>query len=195
MTRPIHHPVTISSAVRRFAALVCLTLATSVFASEGHDHGGAPAASAISASPRITLHSDLFELTGIVDSGQMTVYLDRYATNEPLAGANIAFESGSDKGLASPQADGTYLIKFEGLEKPGELHLSFTVTAGQDTDLLAGELTLGDPHAHNDEADNQPWWRWSAYTAGLLVLLGVSAFSVRKRLARRALYRNPQKPQ
>lgn len=195
MTRSVQHSVTVPSAVRRFAALVFLTLATTAFAGEGHDHGGAPAANASSASPRITLHTDLFELTGIVDSGKMTVYLDRYATNEPLAGATIAFESGSDKGLASPQADGTYLIRFESLDKPGELSMSFSVTAGQDTDLLAGELTMGDPHAHSDEAASQPWWRWSAYAAGLLALLGVAAFSVRKRLARRALYRNPQTPQ
>lgn len=195
MTRPIHHSVTVPSAVRRFAALVFLTFATTAFAGEGHDHGGAPAANASSASPRITLHTDLFELTGIVESGKMMVYLDRYATNEPLAGATIAFESGSDKGLASPQVDGTYLIKFEGLEKPGELPMSFTVTAGQDTDLLAGELTLGDPHAHGDEAVSQLWWRWSAYAAGLLVLLSFAVFSLLKRLARRALHRNPQTPQ
>jgi hypothetical protein len=72
----------------------------------GHDHGDeAPAASG-TASPRVTSHSDLFELVGIVDAGVMTVYLDRYASNEPVVGAKVEVEAGAAKGMAlrSPTA-------------------------------------------------------------------------------------------
>ncbi|RYF36863.1 MAG: hypothetical protein EOO25_20200, partial [Comamonadaceae bacterium] len=142
------------------AAALALAVASSTFADEGHDHGNEAPATAGSASPRVQAHSDLFELVGVVDKGQMTVYLDRYATNEPVTGAKIEFESGAARGLAQPQADGTYLIRFEALAKPGELPFSFTVTAGTDTDLLAGELSIKDPHAHAAEAAATPWLRW-----------------------------------
>ena len=144
-------------ALRASLASLALTLASvSALAGEGHDHGAAPATAEATASPRVQAHSDLFELVGLVDKGQMTVFLDRYATNEPVAGAKIEFESGTNKGVAVPQPDGTYLIKFAALSQPGDLPLSFTVVAGSDTDLLAGELRIenpaaraGDSHSHS----------------------------------------------
>ena len=109
----------------------------------------------------------------------MTVYLDRYATNEPVTGARIEYESGSNKGVAQPQADGTYLVKFEGLTKPGELPFSFTVAAGSDTDLLAGELHLEDAHeAHSEEGPS--WARWAGGAAGLAAALALALVLRRK---------------
>lgn len=145
---------------RRFAAGLLISFAcVAVFAGEGHDHGEAAPAAVGTASPRMSAHSDLFELVGVVDKGQMTIYLDRYATNEPVTGARIEYESGSNKGVAQPQADGTYLVKFDALAKPGELPFSFTVAAGVDTDLLAGELHLEDSHeVHSEEGPSRTLW-------------------------------------
>ena len=174
-----------TSPLKFLAAVLVLGAASLAFADEGHDHGNAAPVAAGSASPRVQAHSDLFELVGVVDKGQMTVYLDRYATNEPVAGAKIEFESGAARGLAQPQADGTYLIQFDALAKPGELPFSFTVTAGADTDLLAGELSIQDPHHHAAEAAARPWLRWFGYAAAVLAVLGVIAWLGRRMAATR----------
>ena len=165
-------------------ALACAATFPS-FADDGHNHGAEPAAAAGQASPRVEAHSDLFELVGVVEKGQMTVYLDRYATNEPVTNAKIEFESGSQKGVAAPQPDGTYLIKFEALSKPGELPFSFTVAAGSDTDLLAGELHIEDPHAH-EEVAAKPWLRWAGMAAAALAALAAALYARRKFANRRA---------
>lgn len=176
--------------MRCFAlALAMGSGATAGLAGEGHDHGhdhGAPAA-AVTASPRLSAHSDLFELVGIVDNGAMTVYLDRYASNEPVAGARIDYESGPHKGTAQAQADGTYAIRFDALARPGDLPFTFTVTAGADTDLLAGDLHIEDPHGHDGAAPRSPL-AWTAYGA-IAAALALALFLARK--IRRGLRRQP----
>ena len=169
-------------AAQRAAVAAAIAMgAAATFAGDGHDHGDAPAATAGTASPRLAAHSDLFELVGIVDSGVMTVYLDRYASNEPVTGAKIEYEAGPDKGVAQPQPDGTYLIRLAALGKPGELPFSFTVTAGADTDLLAGDLSLHDPHAHASEEPRAllPWLSFAAAGAAALALALLLAWKVR----------------
>lgn len=165
--------------LRRALFALVFTVGAAVAADDhGHDHGGAPAAGG-TASPRIEAHSDLFELVGIVDQGRMTVYLDRYASNEPVAGAKIEFESGAHKGVAAPQADGTYLIQFDALAKPGDLPFAFTVTAGSDTDLLAGDLHMEDAHDHAAPA-GRPWLKWLGYAAAAAAALALAAALLRK---------------
>ena len=180
MTGPQAFP-SLQRPARRHAAGLLLALATTLaMADDGHGHGDAAPAAGGTASPRIAAHSDLFELVGIVDKGQMKVYLDRFASNEPVTGARIEYESGSNKGTAQPQADGTYLIKFDALARPGELPFSFTVTAGPDTDLLAGDLHLEDPHAA-DAQNGSSWRRWLVGAAAAVAALAF-AFVLRRKL-------------
>lgn len=173
--------------LRKFSAGLALALlAITAIASEGHDHGEAAAATTQTASPRLAAHSDLFELLGIVGKGQMVVYLDRYASNEPVTGAKVEFEAGTDKGLATPQADGTYLIRLDALGKPGTTAFSFTVTAGSDTDLLAGELSISDDHSHS--AAGKPWLRWLACALVVILLVVTATVVMRRRRARRVSF-------
>ncbi len=172
---------TILNAVALCAALVLPALA---LAEGGHDHG-APAAGQGTASPRFDAHSELFELVAVLEQpGQLTIFLDRYASNEPIAGARIEFESGAEKGVAVAQPDGTYRAKLAALEKPGQVPFSFTVTAGPDTDLLAGELVIADAH-HDDAPASTPWRRWAAFAAGALALAGAALFASKRIAARR----------
>jgi membrane fusion protein, heavy metal efflux system len=163
-------------------ALTILLLTFMPIAWAGPGHGDEPAAAASTASPRISSHSDLFELVGIVKDGAMTLYLDRYASNEPVQDAKIDIEIGNVKGVAAAQADGSYLFKNDLLAKPGELAVSFTVQAGKDTDLLAGDLKIGSPddnHAHN--AASRPWLRWLGFAGGALVLAIIAAVALQQR--------------
>ena len=173
----------LGAGIALFAALSM----SAAFAGPGHDHGDEAApASAASASPRISSHSDLFELVGIVEKGQLVVYLDRYASNEPVRKANIDLEMGSEKLKAAEQADGTYLVQSEQFSKPGSLAMSFTITDGKDTDLLAGDLMIADPHAGHDAATHgTPWLKWLGWAAaglvGLLAIATVVRFASRYR--------------
>jgi cobalt-zinc-cadmium efflux system membrane fusion protein len=172
--------------LRAAAAALALCAAFGLaHAGEGHDHGDTATAAAGAASPRLGAHSDLFELVGIVEGGRMTIYLDRYASNEPVTGAKVEFESGAAKGIAAPQPDGTYLIQMDALGKPGEMPFSFTVTAGADTDLLAGELHIADPHDHHGEAAARPWLRWAGWAAALIAAIAATALLARRLTASR----------
>lgn len=148
------------------------------------DHGAeAPAAASAVTSPRISSHSELFELVGVVDNGEMKIYLDRYASNEPVTDAKIEVEAGAAKGMATPEADGSYSFKHELLARPGTLSVSFVIAAGTDTDLLAGDLVIADPHAEDDHGHSArpSWLRWAAYAGAALLLAALAAVAWRKR--------------
>jgi hypothetical protein len=161
--------------------IASMAFATTAYAGEGHDHGDAAPVATGAGSPRVSSHSDLFELVGIVDAGAMTIYIDRHATNEPVTGAKVEVEAGAAKGVATPQPDGTYRFEHAVFKEASTLAVSFTVVAGSDSDLLAGDLTLTDAHAgHDDDHAARPWLRWAAYAAGALALLVVAAVLVRR---------------
>lgn len=172
-------------------AHIQIALAAIVFIASGFfttvwaagDHGAeAPAAAGAVASPRITSHSDLFELVGVVDNSEMKIYLDRYASNEPVTDAKIDVEAGAAKGSAAPQPDGSYSFKHELLGQPGALAVSFVIAAGKDTDLLAGDLVITDPHNEDEHHDeNRPWLRWAAYAGAALLLAALAAAAWRSR--------------
>lgn len=163
-----------------------LALAGAAMAGPGHDHGDEAPVAGGTASPRVTSHSDLFEVVGIVDGGVMTIYLDRYASNEPVAGAKVEVEAGAAKGVATAQPDGTYRFEHALFKTPGTLPVSFTVSDSKDTDLLAGDLVLPDPHeGHDHDAAHSPWLRWAGYAAAALALLAIATVAAR-RLRRRS---------
>lgn len=163
-------------------SVILMALVNCAWAGAGHDHDDTPAAAAGKALPRVTSHSDLFELVGVVDKDEMTIYIDRYGTNEPVKDAKIDIEIGTVKGVAIIQPDGSYLFKNDVLAKPGELAVSFTVVTDKDADLLAGDLKIGslaDDHA--DDTASRPWLRWALYAGGALLLIGIAADVLRRR--------------
>ncbi len=80
--RPIAQSIRAQIAVLIVALAVVLTTFFSyAWAGEGHDHGDAPAAATGTAAPRLTSHSDLFELVGMVEGNEMKIYLDCLCCN------------------------------------------------------------------------------------------------------------------
>lgn len=162
-------------------------VATAIFispahADAGHDHGDAAPTAVGVGSPRVSSHSDLFELVGIVDKGEMTIYLDHHASNEPVLGAKIEVQAGAVTAAALAQADGTYRFAHPALTQVGSLPVSFTVIAGKQSDLLAGDLEIPDPHASHAHDDAHQWFGgfgqhgWLAYVAvGALAALALLA--------------------
>ncbi len=164
-----------------------LALAMPSWAGEGHDHGDAPPAAAGASSPRVSSSSDLFELVGVLEGGEMVIYLDRFATNAPVTDAKIEVEVGTAKGLAEAQPDGTYHFNHAALGQAGTVPVSFTVTAGADTDLLAGDLAIGEaPHDDAANAVARPWWQWAGLAVAAALVLGALAAWAKRRRRQKA---------
>ncbi|MBI5269034.1 MAG: hypothetical protein HY856_05090 [Burkholderiales bacterium] len=113
-------------------------------------HGDEPHPVAATAAPagRLEAATDAFELVGQLQGGALVLYLNRYATSEPVAGATVELESGPLRAVAAYQdAHGSYVVTeprfVQALSQPGEHPLLATVTAGPEADLM--EATLSQP--------------------------------------------------
>ena len=148
-----------------------------VWAGEGHDHGDAPAATGGPALPRFTAVSELFELVGVVNGKQITLYLDRFADGDPVKDAKLELELGGVKVPVESHAEGEFKATLGQELKPGVVAVAVTVMAGEESDLLAGELDLHDETAVA-EAHRHDWKKtltWSiAGLAGLVLLIAIA---------------------
>jgi cobalt-zinc-cadmium efflux system membrane fusion protein len=113
------------------------------FSHEGHSHGD-EAAPPATAAPRAEAHSDLFEIVVVLGSDRrLWLYLDRHATTEPVDGATLhATLDGEDIGTAARVSEAVYVIAHPALERAGPRNLIFTITAGEEMDLLPVTLEI-----------------------------------------------------
>ncbi len=141
---------------------LCLLNPGAVLASPGAhgpngEHLDGPAANAAGAGlPRMEAHSELFELVGRLEPQSLVLYVSRYETNEAVLGAKLEVELGATKAQAVFQAEaGTYVVSdkklLAELDKPGSHALVFTLTAGEEGDLLEGTLAVA-PHSEDIHA-------------------------------------------
>ncbi len=149
--------------------------ASPAWAGPGHDHGDAAPAAVGQALPRFSAVSETFELVGVLSGKQITLYLDRFADNSPVRGAQIELEIGGAKFKAEKHGDDDYEVVLPEAPKAGVLPVTATVTAGNEADLLAGELDLHEA-AHTEEAAHAHSWTeyagWAAAGIAALALLG-----------------------
>jgi hypothetical protein len=113
---------------------------------------------------RSEAQTELFELVATSGHGQLTVFLDRFASNAPVTGAKVEVESGNWKAIAQETGDGSYRVKAPQFAKPGRYPLQFTVQAGADADLI--ETTLQVAEAAEPDAAPHPWGSGVAWWIG-----------------------------
>jgi hypothetical protein len=164
----------------------CLALPiTTAWAGEGHDHGTAPAAAAGQALPRFAAVSDLFELVGVVNGKQITLYLDRFADGIPVKDAKLELELGGVKVPVEAHAEGEFEATLAQELKPGVIAVAATVMAGAESDLLAGELDLH-TETTGAEAHRHDWKEYLTWSvAGLVGLALLIAIGRRVRASRK----------
>ena len=123
---------------------------------------------AASALPRVESKSEAFELVAELRASELAIVVDRYESNEPVLGAKLEVESGALKAVAAFRAEqGDYVVTdaalLKALAAPGEHGLVFTLVAGNDSDLLDGNLinaAVGtaagskNAHGHNQAHDH-----------------------------------------
>ena len=145
------------------AAAVWLAVASLAQAGEGD---AAPV-------PKVLAVSEQFEAVGRLETNGLVFYVDRADSNAPVLNARLAveFEGKSVNATFRPE-QGDYLIAdaawLAPLRREGEHALALTLIAGEESDLLTGELDvhLGQKSGLTAAAIDA---RWLAAGASLMV--------------------------
>ena len=108
------------------------------------------ASEALLPRPVAVLESETFEAVARLEDEGLVWFVDRADSNAPVLGAQLEVESGGSTVKAAFRADtGDYLVAdsawLQALRQPGEHPLAVTLIAGDESDLLAGELTVAAP--------------------------------------------------
>ncbi len=177
--------------------LAAISLATGLLtpqflmAAPGHDHGEATPTATGTALPRFSAVSDLFELVGVLKGQQITLYLDRSADNSPVTDAQIELEIGGQQYIAAKQGTDEFEVVLNEAVEPGLIPITAMVVAGDETDLLAGELDIHQSGLADEPVHAHSWWE--EYTDGIvgaaiaLVVLILLVLVGRRFLASRAV--------
>jgi membrane fusion protein, heavy metal efflux system len=154
-------------------AILCGAIAPTS-AHEGHDHDEQQQAVSPGALPRGETVSSEFEIVAVVRAENLEIYLDRFATNEPVTDATLEAETPNGPMKATPDADGTYRIRAPWLAKSGRTDLIFTITAGGVTDILPLTIEIPSARAPDPARENVAGGAINK-NANLLVVGGILA--------------------
>ncbi len=119
-----------------------MVLFASAGAHEGHEHEEAPdpKVEATEAGPSLELRSSRIEMLVVRETTTLTIYIDDYASNAPLAGLRVQARIGARVLAAAAGAPGIYRIPADLLGAAGALPVSFTVHGDALDEELAGDL-------------------------------------------------------
>ncbi len=171
----------------RLAVLLLAFSPLPTMAHEGHDHGPPPPALPTTVKPRLAVHTDTYELVAILLGARLSIFLDRYATNEPVTDAALAIMVGAETYTAGRRSDGTYSVEIPHLASAGRHELIFTVSHSLGDDLLAGELvtvpagadaSVSASPAERSRHPAETWW-----ATGLALLAGLALGGLFRRRA------------
>ena len=166
-----------------------------------HLDSPAPATTRAGTSPRFEARTEAFEMVGRLEGGELTLFINRFETNEPVLDAQVELESGALKVKAPFLAEhGSYSVAdaafLKALAEPGQHPLVITVVAGNDADLLEATLTGAatmavaaadhghDPAGGHDDPHGQAATPWRSVAIGLGAVVAVAAigwFAIRRR--------------
>ena len=138
-------PALFTGALRVAALAIGLLVGPTIALAHGDEDHGAPTTTTVTtAQPRVPIHSEQYELVGVLRGPWLDVYLDRFGTNEPVTGAKIAVTISDEETTAEPSPGGTYKVASAKFAGSGRLELVFAITAPSGDDLLIGTLALPD---------------------------------------------------
>jgi len=148
--------------------------------SDGHTHAAPEPIPVVTLSPRAAAATEDFEVVAAIEGKKLLVYLDRFASNEPVTKAVVEVEGGGLKGVAGEIAPGTYALDVATAMSPGKHPLTIAIEAGDTTDLLTATLDIspaaaGEEHVHG-WSERIVW-----IVAGLLLLAAGALLAMRRR--------------
>jgi hypothetical protein len=156
------------------AALLGLLISSHVDAAPGAhgpngEHLDAPAArTAAGQLPMVERATELYELVAELHPDRLLIFIDRYASNEPVVSGTLAIDIDGDKSAAQFDASsGGFTLtdpqRLAKLTRPGSHTLLFTLVEGDNFDLIDAVLNVPGhaPQggaAHDHHHDHQWWW-------------------------------------
>ncbi|HEX9179982.1 MAG TPA: efflux RND transporter periplasmic adaptor subunit [Burkholderiales bacterium] len=150
---------------------------------EGEVHGdeGKVHAPIAAAGPRFEAATPDVEVVAVLQEDNLVVYLDRYASNEPITNAAVEIESGENRAVARPLAPGTYAAPAAWLARPGKHPVVVTIQADDVSDLVTGTLEIqsASPPPAQRTAGGFAWIAGPALV-GIALLAGVVALARRR---------------
>ena len=153
------------------AAAMLLSTPSSSYAHGDEDHGAAAAASApTGAKPRIEARTATVELVAAVDADDMTIWIDGWADNAPITGANLNVTI-DGQSRSAKSAGGVYTVSDPKLEIAGAHQLAFLITRAGSVESLSAELTI--PKA-DTSLEGGGWTYW--FVAAAIAVLAIIAF-------------------
>lgn len=169
--------------------LLCGSLSLLAYGGGDHDHGdhahAAPAAvlETNATVPAMTTQSETFELVARLYEDELGLYIDYWSSNAPVLNATVEVELNGRKVPAQFHADhGDYAVDdpdlLKALHAEGEHALIFSIVAGDDVDLLTGELHV---HAESPVAamvGGRSLWLLAVVAAVLLIGCGLTVRQV-----------------
>lgn len=156
--------------MRCFFSIVLMSLSLSVYAHGDEEHAGAAPVPSQSVAPRALASTEEFEMVAVLDAKKMSIYLDRFASNEPVLKAKVEVEGAGVKAYAKETSPGVYEIELP-LLKPGKYPLTMTLEAGDVNDLLSTSLDIESPAVSAQHNGKLPLLSlWSVATVLVLAL-------------------------
>ena len=152
--------------------------------SDGHTHAAPEPLPTVTMSPRAVAATEEFEVVAVLEDKHLVVYVDRYASNEPVAGAKVEIEGSGLHGIATESAPGTYLLNLAAAMVPAKHGLTISIEAGDSADLMTAMLdTSSAVPAVAHTSYRSAWIAWGLVA---LLLLGGGALLAARRRAQKA---------
>ncbi|MBK7003162.1 MAG: hypothetical protein IPH35_25565 [Rhodoferax sp.] len=176
--------------VKKFILVIFIAFALPAWAggdsSDGHSHGAptpAPAPISQGATPRTATTTEEFEVVAAFEGQNLVVYVDHFASNEPVARAKVEIEGTRFKGIASETAPGTYMLPIPSPLPPAKHALTISIESAESADLLAVTLDTSTSAAHVAPTHGQgAWTNWAiGAVAAALLLVSAIVFIVQRR--------------
>lgn len=137
-------------ALNTLLAVIFLSAPAGLRAHEGEEHSEEPvvAAAIVAPSGRLEAQTSNVEVVAAASNDDLTIWIDRWATGEPIENAAVSVTIDGTRVIARPTS-GVYTLSASALEVAGDHKLAFIVSQGGQIDRLAGTLTVASP-AEND---------------------------------------------
>lgn len=167
--------------MKQIFAILLFTVSLAALAHGDDDHGAAPLVVSQSVAPRASAATEEFEVVALLDGKKLLVYLDRFASNEPVQKALVEVEGAGVKGVATESTLGLYAINLPAVPT-GRHALTISIEAGEVADLLSVSLDTSAP-AGNSASPHGGSKKLVWSIAGLLTLAaaGLALLLVRRR--------------
>ena len=127
------------------AAVGLIFLTSATFGHGGEDHGASSPTLSLGVAPRAAAATEEFEVVAVPEGKHLLVYVDRFASNEPVEKAKVEVEGAGLKGIGVEATPGTYVMDLATNMPPGKHAFTISIEAGDITDLLSATLETSLP--------------------------------------------------